>query len=861
MKKLLAFALLLLLASSGQAANFCCASVQSGGGAPFAPAWQSLSLGAGGQITSIDYHPSDDTETIRTDTYGAYLKRTTGTCTGWGEVKSAPCWEQVVTASSIPSPTFAANANTYPTEAGVIEIVSCDSNNNVAYMLWEGFLYRSTNYQSASRTWLKTTQTTTQAPNGGPKDQGQFMACDPNNPDIAIIGTPAGAFRTINGTSGAPTFSALGSVAAPGGGKGIVVAYDLASAVVGGVTQHFMICSAGTGCYITTNGGTTLTLTTSTPTSYEHLIGDKCSNFWLTDGSSTLHKYVAAWSSITLPDGGQGVTVDPNSVCGANLHIAVSRIGSGDLMLNITNGTGSWTGPNFTQTQSATGAQPGWLNTANQISAATLFLNTLNIVYDSSGNIWAAAGLGVWTTPAPVSVNSVWSANVVGIEQLVVNQVVEPPGGSPVTCVWDKGCMRNANGNPDKYATVYYNNSTSLNPIMGGWSIDYAPGTVGFMSEIQDSNLDSSATAFATTSNGGLTWTPWTTQPSNNDLSFGSIAVSTSTNWLVHPACDGCLGGTHTPLYFTSNGSTSFTPATIAGTPAFEFNQGYRFPLAADRVNAGHYCVVDTDLNFYNTTTTTFTLVGTVANIDPGTNSNADMLVSVPGQAKTYMYTSAAPGNHLWINTNDCVGTNWVNCNTNLTNVLAIGFGTTQSGSGFPVTYVWGSLSGVFGLYASTNSCVSWSLINVPASQQTWPKGSIDFITWINGSPNVYGRIYVGYRGSGGAYIDTADACPWANLSNVVANQVLTGAAVTLQATASGLPQATITAVTFYLDGGLIAGSVTRSGAGTANSPFVYQQSFNASGATPGAHTLKVQATGNGCTTTGNSFSIPITTS
>lgn len=817
------------------------------------PAWQALSLGAGGQITSMDYHPLDGTMLIRTDTYGAYLYRAAGSCTGWGAAFAAPCWEQLVTASSIPSPTYSANPGTYPTEAGVVEIVACDSNTNVGYMLWEGFLYVTQNLQSSSRTWLKTTQTTTQAPNGGPKDQGQFIACDPNNPAIAIIGTPSGAFQTTNGTSGAPTFSTLSAVLAPTS-KSVIVAYDPASTHPGGVTQHFMICSSGRGCYETTNGGGNLALTTSSPTTLEHLVGDKCSQFWLTDGTTTLHKYVSSWASITLPDGGQAISVDPNSSCGASLHLAVSRNGSGDMMLNVTNGTGSWTGPNFNQTQSATGAQPGWLNTANQLSAGAVQFNTLNIVYDSSSNIWAAAGLGVWTTPAPVAVNlTPWSSNNVGIEQLVINQVVSPPGGSPVVPVWDKGFF--LVGNPDVFPTVYYNNATSLNPIMGGWAVDYAPATVGFLSGVQSSNLDTSKTAFAKTTNGGVAWSTWTSQPSNNSLSFGNIAVSTSADWLVHPACDGCGGGTTTPVYHTTNGGASaFTQITITGTPVFEPGQAYRFPLAADRINAGSYCIVDTSLNFYNNggSGSAFTKVAASTAVDGG--ANADMLVSVPGQAGTYMYTSAGnTSTHLWINTNSCATASWTQCDSSFTNVLAVGFGSTQSGGGFPVVYAWGSRGGVFGLYMSTNSCALFVILNVPTSQQTWPKGTIDFISWVTGDPNVYGRVYVGYRGSGAAYIDKADACPWVNFSSVTANAALTGT-VTLSAQHSGLVP--VTGVSFFVDGSLIGTQTT--GTGT---PTTYSQSWVTGGVATGAHTLKVQATGNGCTSSGNSFSIPITTS
>ncbi len=825
----------------------------------FTPRWQALSMGAGGQITGIDYR-SDGTTLIRTDTYGGYLYRSSGSCTNWGNIYAAPCWDQLVIYSGIsPAPTYAANAGTYPTEAGAVELVACDSNTNVAYMFWEGFLYVTTNLKASPPNWYRTTLTTTAQPNGGGyKDHGKFIACDPFNPDIAIFGTPAGAFQTINGTASATgsttTFTTLSTVLAPTS-VSAVVAYDKTSSHPGNVTQRFMICSYGRGCYATTNGGGNLALTTGGPTTFLKLTDGGFGQFIIADGTTTGRIYTSSWSTFTMPDGAQAIAADPTSLNIGSNRLIASRVGSGDLMISTNNGASGWTGPNFNQTSSATGVQPGWLNTANQQSGGVLSLNTIDLIVDNSGNAWAAAGLGVWTTPAPVAVNATpWVANSVGIEQLVTNQILASPGISPVVAVWDKGFIRVEN--PDAFPSTYYNNSTSLNPIMTGAAIDYAPNQVGFISGIQTSNLDTTKTAFATSINGGASWNAWANQPSNNGLAFGNIVIGSSTNWLVHPACDSCAGGTRTPLYYTTNGgSTAFSTVTISGTPNFEVNQGYRFPLAADKVNAGSYCAVDTNLNFYNTTNIAsgLTLVATSSAVDGG--ANADMLVSVPGQANTYMYTSAGnTSTHLWKNTNSCVAANWVSCDTGFTNVLAVGFGSTSTGTGFPIVYAWGSKSGVFGLYSSSNSCSTFSLLNVPASQQNWPRGTVDFISWVTGDPDTYGLVMVGYRGSGATYIHTADACP----SVVWSGSILPGMTVsgTVSLTAQKFGLVPVTSVNFYVDGSLIG---TQTSGSTSNGITTYTQSWNTASVGSGAHTLKVEAVGNGCTTTGNSKSIPVT--
>jgi hypothetical protein len=85
------------------------------------------------------------------------------------------------------------------------------------------------------------------------------------------------------------------------------------------------------------------------------------------------------------------------------------------------------------------------------------------------------------------------------------------------------------------------------------------------------------------------------------------------------------------------------------------------------------------------------------------------------------------------------------------------------------------------------------------------------------------------------------------NFSNTNPNAALTGT-VNLTSQHSGLVP--VTNVQYSVDGSNIGSALTGAGPYTA--------SWNTGGVAPGAHTLKVTATGNGCS---GSFSIPITTS
>jgi hypothetical protein len=828
----------------------------------FTPAWQTLRLGAGGQITDIHIDPSDNTTLIRTDTYGGYLYVPSGSCSGWGTTYSGPCWQQLVTSNSIPSPDFTTMIS--PLNYAVAEIVACHSKTNVGYMIWNSKLYVTTNLKnSGGPTWVATTLTGLQS--GGSqtlKNFGPFIACDPNNPNVAYISKPStGTIVTTNGTSGgSATFTTVGTVGSAANGS--VIAFDPSSTFSGGFTQRFMICTHGTGCYLTSDGGTaaggSFTLTTSTPTTYKHLIGDKFGQFWLTDGSTNVRRYLSSWATQALGGKGDAVATDPASSSSAINHVVVAENG-GQLIISSNNG-GTWTGasPQNPGNAASTGSQPGWLNTANQSSGGVQFLNTLGIAFDTSSNIWNAAGIGVYTTSAPVTqTQTPWAANVIGIEEFVANQVVVPPGNSPLVSIWDRGFTLVKN--PDAFPSVYWNNSTSLNPIMGGWSLDYASagGSTNFVTGWEISNT-TGVTSPASSSDGGNTWTQWPTNPSSVNVG-GNVAASTATNWVAIAGCNsancGFISGKPV-LSYTTNGAASWSTSSIAGNPNFVSQVGVRFPLAADRVTAGSFCAVDLSLNFYNSTNNgaNFTLVATSSAVDGGGGNGADTLVSVPGRTGHYFYTSGSASgahpvnNHLWKSTNSCAA--WTNVNANLKEVMAVGFGAPlPGGGGYPSIYVYGWLSGVLGFYQSNDGGTTWAAINVPASQQVWYGNTLDFLNQLTGDPNVYGRFYAASRASGTKYIETADACPWVNFSDINPKDNVSGT-ITLTATHSGLVP--VTDVQFSVDGTNIGSAQT--GAGP------YSVSWNTGGVANGAHTLKVQAAGNGCTTTSNSFSIPVTT-
>jgi hypothetical protein len=104
--------------------------------------WQTLKVGAGGFVRGLDIAP-DGTTVGRTDTYGAYL---------WNATTSS--WMQLVTAASMPAAFVSANFDTNTLGQGVYEIQIADSNTQVFYMMYDGYMFQSTNQGT---TWTQLT--------------------------------------------------------------------------------------------------------------------------------------------------------------------------------------------------------------------------------------------------------------------------------------------------------------------------------------------------------------------------------------------------------------------------------------------------------------------------------------------------------------------------------------------------------------------------------------------------------------------------------------------------------------------------------------------------------------------------------
>jgi hypothetical protein len=700
-----------------------------GGGTPdpYGVVWKPFKTGAGGWLVGMDI-AQDGTIVVRTDTYGAYL---------W----NGSSWQQLVTAASMPA--SYSDPSTLGTAEGVYEIRIAPSSTSRFYMMYNGGVLRSDDKGS---TWTQTAFAKVPAnPNDNYRTVGQKMAVDPIQPDVVYVGTPQnGLWMTSDGgVSWSQVSDVPVSTMVNGEYPGI------AGIAVDGASGQIYASSFGHGVYRSTNAGLTWAHLSGGPTDTcdgkiaidgtYYAAGDDYSKVWRYDSNG--------WSDITPnPDGWGGVITDPFN---ANRVLAIRQGG----YLNMSNDRGAtWTGTMWTHNRVATDIP--WLAWTEGD-----FMSEGEMIFDPlvPDKLWFSEGTGVWTTDiapnATWTTPTAWTSTSLGIEQLVANDVLSPPGGKPLTIQWDRPVFHHAD--PDVFPSEH--GPDNENAIIAGWSIDYASTNPSYVAGVFSFFGERSAYS----NDGGQTWTQFASKPppAVNGSLGGCIAVSTPSNmvWIV--------SNNNNP-YLTQDGGQSWTPIAMPGAPTTgETGWGWAYYLdrqivAADRVNEGTFYAYNYLTGVYRSTDggSTWSLVKS-GEINPWSGYNAK-LRSVPENAGHLYFTAGALGSGgdpqpdrtdlFWRSTDG--GTTWTSL-PNVVEVYDFNFGQSAVPGGYPAIYIAG--------WAMQNDVYQYGIFRSDDEGQTWkqigkfPLNSLDFVKSVSGDMNIYGRVYVGFSGSGFAYADT----------------------------------------------------------------------------------------------------------
>ena len=689
--------------------------------------WQTLDVGAGGWVTGIDIAPND-TMVVRTDTYGAYI---------WNGTE----WQQLVTATSMPAGFVTPNDG-----QGVYEIEIAPSNTNILYMMYDGYVFQSTN---EGETWTETSfaPVTDANPNGTYKLWGQKMAVDPENSNVVYVGTPQnGLFVTTNGGT---TWQSVGAVPvgltdSSGVGLGITgIEFDPALGVTGGMTNTIFAASNGNGVYESTNGGATWSAIGG-PSDVTYAAVSSTGVYYAADSvDNSLWAYEnGAWTELlSIGQEIETVAVDP-----FNPNEIVTQTQAGQLDISYNAGI-TWSGLNYNNQLVSTDIP--WLADASTNSGQGQWLSIGGTVFDQlvPNELWISDGTGVWNTtnlPTQNFANAtvVWNDQSIGIEQLVANEIIVPPGGNPVLASWDRPFfyIDNADVYPSTYGPI------ESGTMVEGWSIDYASSDPSFLVGLAD-NWGVEESGYST--DGGQTWTPFASfiPGAGTDFIGGTIAASSPTDIIWAPA-DGF------DPYYTLNGGETWNPITLPGVSDWSgFDWAYYLDartVTADRVLPNTFYLYYAGYGVYESTNggSTWTQVYS-GEISPGSMYNAE-LESVPGEAGNLFFTGGVqsdfPSEGFYQSTDQ--GATWTAV-PNVTEVNCFGFGAAAPGQSYPSIYIVGYVNDVYGIWQSTNDAQSWTQIG------TYPTNSLDTIKTISGDPNIYGQVYVGFAGSGYAYLLT----------------------------------------------------------------------------------------------------------
>lgn len=705
------------------------------------------------EVTGLKGDTADGLMVARTDTYGAYY---------W----NGSAWVQCATIASMPAADVGFNNTTGDpipdqTNIGVYEITIAPSNHSTFYMVLNGYVYKTTN---SCATWTRTNlaqQSNVAANTTSYKLLGSKLAVDPADANIVYFGAPAALYRTSDGGA---NWSTIASVPASTDTHGIIVTVDQTS--TSGGSRVVYASSYGNGVYRSTNGGTTFSLTSSGPTTHNHAIVDQNGVYWQTanSGAQRLWKYASgSWSNINSGQYGNlalAVVVDP-----ANANNIWIGLDSGNIVTS-TNGGAAWTDPNFNNTQ-VTGANDiPWL-----ANAGDTYMSLGNMVYNKANSrVYQSAGIGVWYSASPGATMQ-WTSQSVGIEQLVGNQVIVPPGNRPVVASWDRPTFYSANSSV--YPSSYGPNT--LVQINAGWAVDWSPQTnstmVGLFNWFGPIDYSGKST------NSGQTWSAFATTPSlttgGGSYIGGTILAASDSHYIIIQN-----NGNSAGVYYTANSGSTWTEATVGSVPSVAsgsdtgWGGGYsrnRHVGDCDKTttdtcyiyNPGSGGALPNFSGVYKTTNggSSWSNVKSGVLTTYGDGVFNAVLRCVPGKSGHLFYTgggqtgAGAIGSTQDLKRSSDGGVTWTSV-PNVKNVYAIGFGKDNGGA-YPAIYIAGfvTFNGgstyAWGIYRSLNgdqATPTWTLLG------NYPNNSFDTVTWLEGDPSNYGYVYTAFRGSGWAY-------------------------------------------------------------------------------------------------------------
>lgn len=703
----------------------CCGMFCSFAGETYS--WGSLPLGGGGFVTAVIAHPTEQNLFYaRTDVGGIYR---------W--IESIKSWKPLTDFISV------ADQGLFGVEAIAVDPqkpemlyalvgTSYYSNGKTAILI--------SNDYGETFTVVDVTSKFKAHGNGDGRQMGERLAVDPKNSNVIYCGTRSnGLFKS---TDGGLTWNSVSfPVTNTSNGVGInFIQFDESSSVSNGVTQKIYVGTAQTGnsIYVSTNGGNSWSAVSGQPTQYmPHRCALKNGVLYVTYANGAgpginsaggyVYKYNGSWTNISPSNNTSDYNYGGISIVGN--RIVVSSVGCYKMQ--------SWDG--LCDWQTATWGDEIFVSD-NLGSSWTSMFSSCKVELDANSVPWVKDHAMHWTgcaTLDPFNANRCFfiSGNglfmtdnlntnkfklkfmVKGLEETVPLDMVSLSSGQVITVVgdYDGGLYKAENGSYDAYPARVHT------PEMGT--------THGIAASVDGSlvvRAGSNSSYVQYSTDKGSTWN----YCSGGKEGSGHVAVSANGSIILH--CPNTSNGysydgTGSTVYYSTNRGTSWTQCN-----GISINGAY--PVA-DGANSNKFYVTNGNTVYVST--------------DGGKNFSAKGTTGYTG----YYKMRAVPGveGDIWA---PC-GTNGLYRSTNsatsfskLSSVFscdAVGFGKAAEGKTFPAVYIWGTVSGVTGLFRSDDEGNSWVRINDDLHQFGGP-GNGQFVM---GDMAVYGTVFMSTVGRG----------------------------------------------------------------------------------------------------------------
>jgi photosystem II stability/assembly factor-like uncharacterized protein len=707
--------------------------------------WSGVAIGGGGFITGIAMDPAGKTFVARTDVYGAYV---------WSGAENR--WQQLVTSASMPE----GDRTQDGVAQGVYEVAVAPSKPERIYMAVKGRVYRSDDRGAHFEAAQSGPFPLSWDANSPWRLHGPFLAVDPSNPDLVLLGTPgegllrsADAGRSWQRVGSMPANPDVDSAAPGAQGPGSQIWFEPGRN--GKPTGRVFAFASGKGMYGSNDRGASFRPLPSdgeNPTTLKRGAFARSGAFFAADmDGQTFWEYrdgrwrnLVKQASLTAARYA-AVAADPRS----DRVLVMDEAGNG--YLSPDDGK-SWS--SITHAVALGEGDPAWLKVSD-----TPYFSTGDVLFDPAkpDRVWLGHGVGVFH--ADISggdTHLAWVSQARGIEELVANDVVQSPGQAPLFAALDFGIhvKHDLNAYSTRFGPDRY--------FIAAQQIDWTPADRKFLvTNASDTRTccaeDGNAVMAGYSTDGGNSWTKFTSLPTPPGtqasdpwrMSYGTIAVSSGDpeNIVWAPAQN------RAPFFTKDRGRTweqVILPGAVGDTyGSFRSQWLQRKTLAADKTQAGVFYLA------HSGEEPNAALAGLWRSGDGGTTwqrvysgeiaPRSDMaakLRSVPGKAGHLFFTSAVAAGDTGLRRSSDGGRTW-NLVPHVSRVDDVGFGKAAAGARYPTIFISGQVRGQYGVWRSVDEGRSWQrLVDFAA-------GTLDQVTVIAGDPNVFGRVYLGYKGSG----------------------------------------------------------------------------------------------------------------